>query len=200
MGWVNRGKSTQSERACRWYAVLVYENGGQLPDAPGDGPVVGVDVGIKVLAFTSAARNTTTVVKMVDFSYKLVVSHSDGAEAAAAVPTVQGHSARENIELIPSSSHPACLPRTKPEPIGSASPLPQPVPGTGDCKRRHSCPETQYVHTCFRRFPWRQTVIRRSVTTIPRRVNAYVKGCAGNQERRRAAPWYAAVVRQPVAP
>ena len=31
----------------------VYENGGQLPDAPGDGPVVGVDVGIKVLAFTS---------------------------------------------------------------------------------------------------------------------------------------------------
>ena len=37
----------------KWYAVLVYENGGQLPDAPGDGPVVGVDVGIKVLAFTS---------------------------------------------------------------------------------------------------------------------------------------------------
>ena len=34
-------------------AVLVYENGGQLPDAPGDGLVVGVDVGIKVLAFTS---------------------------------------------------------------------------------------------------------------------------------------------------
>ena len=29
------------------------KDGGQLPDAPGDGPVVGVDVGIKVLAFTS---------------------------------------------------------------------------------------------------------------------------------------------------
>ena len=37
----------------RWYAVLVYENGGQLPDASGAGEVVGVDVGIKTLAFTS---------------------------------------------------------------------------------------------------------------------------------------------------
>ena len=30
----------------KWYAVLVYENGRQLPDAGGDGAVVGVDVGI----------------------------------------------------------------------------------------------------------------------------------------------------------
>ena len=40
----------------RWYAVLVYENGGQLPDASGAGVVVGVDVGIKTLAFTSDGR------------------------------------------------------------------------------------------------------------------------------------------------
>ena len=37
----------------KWYAVLVYENGRQLPDAGGDGAVVGVDVGIKTLAVTS---------------------------------------------------------------------------------------------------------------------------------------------------
>ena len=51
VGWVKQVHAVRE--GCRWYAVLVYENGGQLPDAPGDGPVVGVDVGIKVLAFTS---------------------------------------------------------------------------------------------------------------------------------------------------
>ena len=51
VGWVKQVHAVRE--GGRWYAVLVYENGGQLPDAPGDGPVVGVDVGIKVLAFTS---------------------------------------------------------------------------------------------------------------------------------------------------
>ena len=37
----------------KWYAVLVYENGRKLPDTAGEGPVVGVDVGIKALAMTS---------------------------------------------------------------------------------------------------------------------------------------------------
>ena len=50
-GWVKQVHAVRE--GGRWYAVLVYENGGQLPDEPGDGPVVGVDVGIKVLAFTS---------------------------------------------------------------------------------------------------------------------------------------------------
>ena len=51
VGWVKQVHAVRE--GGKWYAVLVYENGGQLPDAPGDGPVVGVDVGIKVLAFTS---------------------------------------------------------------------------------------------------------------------------------------------------
>ena len=51
VGWVKQVHAVRE--GGRWYAVLVYENGGQLPDAPGDGPVAGVDVGIKVLAFTS---------------------------------------------------------------------------------------------------------------------------------------------------
>ena len=51
VGWVKQVHAVRG--GGRWYAVLVYENGGQLPDVPGDGPVVGVDVGIKVLAFTS---------------------------------------------------------------------------------------------------------------------------------------------------
>ena len=51
VGWVKQVHAVRE--GGRWYAVLVYENGGQLPDVPGDGPVVGVDVGIKVLAFTS---------------------------------------------------------------------------------------------------------------------------------------------------
>ena len=51
VGWVKEVHAVRE--GSRWCAVLVYENGGQLPDVPGDGPVVGVDVGIKVLAFTS---------------------------------------------------------------------------------------------------------------------------------------------------
>ena len=51
MGWVKQVHAVRE--GGRWYAVLVYENGGQLPDASGAGEVVGVDVGIKVLAFTS---------------------------------------------------------------------------------------------------------------------------------------------------
>ena len=53
-GWVKQVHAVQE--AGRWYAVLVYENGGQLPDASGAGEVVGVDVGIKTLAFTSDGR------------------------------------------------------------------------------------------------------------------------------------------------
>ena len=48
VGWVKQVHAVRE--GGRLYAVLVYENGGQLPDA---GEVVGVDVGIKVLAFTS---------------------------------------------------------------------------------------------------------------------------------------------------
>ena len=51
VGWVKQVHAVRE--GGKWYAVLVYQNGGQLPDVPGDGPVVGVDVGIKVLAFTS---------------------------------------------------------------------------------------------------------------------------------------------------
>ena len=51
VGWVKQVHAVRE--GGRWYAVLVYENGGQLPDASGAGEVVGVDVGIKVLAFTS---------------------------------------------------------------------------------------------------------------------------------------------------
>ena len=51
MGWVKQVHAVRE--GGRWYAVLVYENGGQLPDASGTGEVVWVDVGIKVLAFTS---------------------------------------------------------------------------------------------------------------------------------------------------
>ena len=51
VGWVKQVHAVRE--GGRWCAVLVYENGGQLPDVPGDGPVLGVDVGIKVLAFTS---------------------------------------------------------------------------------------------------------------------------------------------------
>ena len=51
VGWVQQVHAVRE--GGRWYAVPVYENGGQLPDASGAGEVVGVDVGIKVLAFTS---------------------------------------------------------------------------------------------------------------------------------------------------
>ena len=51
VGWVKQVHAVRE--GGRWYSVLVYENGGQLPDASGAGEVVGVDVGIKVLAFTS---------------------------------------------------------------------------------------------------------------------------------------------------
>ena len=52
VGWVKQVHAVRE--GGRWYAVLVYENGGQLPDEPAaPGAVVGVDVGIKVLAFTS---------------------------------------------------------------------------------------------------------------------------------------------------
>ena len=68
----------------KWYAVLVYENGRELPDAPGVGNVVGVDVGIRTLAMTSegdayedpryaeqTARNLRKVNKAIARSRKL---------------------------------------------------------------------------------------------------------------------------------
>lgn len=51
LGWVKEIHCVRE--GGKWYAVLVYENGKELPDAPGAGPVVGVDVGIKTLAMTS---------------------------------------------------------------------------------------------------------------------------------------------------
>ena len=37
----------------RWFACIVFDNGKELPDAPGGGAVTGVDGGIKTLAYTS---------------------------------------------------------------------------------------------------------------------------------------------------
>ena len=54
VGWVKEIHAVR--KGGKWYAVLVYENGRQLPNASGAGVVVGVDVGIKVLAFTSDGR------------------------------------------------------------------------------------------------------------------------------------------------
>ena len=51
VGWLKEVHAVRE--GGKWYAVLVYENGRQLPDASGDGAVVGVDVGIKTLAVTS---------------------------------------------------------------------------------------------------------------------------------------------------
>ena len=51
VGWLKEVHAVRE--GGKWYAVLVYENGRQLPDAGGDGAVVGVDVGIKTLAVTS---------------------------------------------------------------------------------------------------------------------------------------------------
>ena len=44
VGWLKEVHAVRE--GGKWYAVLVYENGRQLPDASGDGAVVGVDVGI----------------------------------------------------------------------------------------------------------------------------------------------------------
>ena len=54
VGWVKEIHAVRE--GGKWYAVLVYENGRHLPDASGAGVVVGVDVGIKTLAFTSDGR------------------------------------------------------------------------------------------------------------------------------------------------
>ena len=50
-GWVKEVHAVRE--GGRWYAVLVYENGRTLPESTYDGPVIGVDVGIKILAYTS---------------------------------------------------------------------------------------------------------------------------------------------------
>ena len=50
-GWVKEVHCVRE--GGKWYAVLVYENGRDLPDAQGAGEVIGVDVGVKTLAMTS---------------------------------------------------------------------------------------------------------------------------------------------------
>ena len=62
IGWVRMAEDTPTDAprqihikqvADRWFAVIIFDIGSELPDAPGGAPAIGVDVGIKTLAFTS---------------------------------------------------------------------------------------------------------------------------------------------------
>ena len=88
----------------------------------------------------ATARNTTTVVKMVDFSYRLpsAIDAVYAAPPSQQFKTTPPGTLTQEHRTDPRSSHRACLTtRDRLNRIGSASPLPQPVLR---CKRRSQLP------------------------------------------------------------
>ena len=121
-----------------------------------DAPPFGLGEGDLGVADGAVAMDFGTVVKMVDFSYKLSSAIPEDAVRATPPPQLlkaapPWNLTRERRSDPRSSYHAGIVPHDSLNRIGSASPLPQPVLR---CKRAGlNCPEIapQYVHTCFTR-------------------------------------------------
>ena len=132
-----------------------------MTTASGDGISISSCAGISQAASTTSWSEATgtgdyTILKMVDFSYKLASAFPEDAVSAAPPPqqfktAPPGHRTREHRTGPHSSHHPGQNPVDSLNRIGSAARPPQPVLL---CKRRSQLPQDrpQYLHTCFTRF------------------------------------------------